>query len=330
MPYLGMPGFQAGTLEEKMDYPWTEFFHLGLVVQAFFSQARERKGPALEITRKLAADPFFQALEISGVEERALQRELAGIVRASGKRLVFSGAGYCRGGGHNLHDLEEGRREKAVQQVKKIIDEACDYGCSILYVMGFEAPAPPDCDRAREKFARSLADLSDYARGENPAAPPTLSVENFYLLTDTPFLIGPTLDVARMLRELRPRYPNLGLTFDTSHILQLKEDLASTFARVEDVIAHIHLSNCLLQDRSSPFYGDKHPPYGFPGSEIGIPELAGFLGTLKAQGYFRRTFPTGKPVLSLEVITPPGRNPEAVLTEAKKDFQKAWEEFEKN
>ena len=60
-----------------MDYPWTEFFHLGLVVQAFFPEARERKSQVLEITRKLAADPFFQALEISGVEERALQRELA-------------------------------------------------------------------------------------------------------------------------------------------------------------------------------------------------------------------------------------------------------------
>ena len=313
-----------------MDYPWTEFFHLGLVVQAFFPEARERKSQALEIIRKLAADPFFQALEISGVEEQSLQRELAGIVRASGKSLVFSGGGYCRAGGHNLHDLEEGRREKAVQQVKKIIDEASDYGCSILYVMGFEAPAPPDRDLAHEKFAMSLADLSDYARGKNPAAPLTLSVENFYLLTDTPFLIGPTLDFARMLRELRPKHPNLGLTFDTSHILQLKEDLAATFARVKDVIAHIHLSNCLLRDRSSPFYGDKHPPYGFLGSEIGIPELAGFLGTLKAQGYFLRTSSREKPILSLEVITPPGQTPEAALGEAKEAFQKAWAEFEKN
>ena len=330
VPPPRMAGLHAENVEENMDYPWTEFFHLGLVVQAFFPEARARKRPALEITRKLAADPFFQALEISGVEDPALQRELAGIARASGKSLVFSGGAYCRAGGHNLHDLDEGKREKALQQVRKIIDEAYDYGCRILYVMGFEAPAPPECDRAREKFARSLADLSAYARGKNPAAQLTLSVENFYLLTDTPFLIGPTLDFARMLKELRSKNPNLGLTFDTSHILQLKEDLPSTFARVQEVIAHIHLSNCLLKDRSSPFFGDKHPPYGFPGSEIGIPELAGFFSTLKAQGYFSRTFPTGKPILSLEVITPPGQTPETALGEAKEAFQEAWTEFEKN
>ena len=309
-----------------MDYSWTEFFHLGLVVQAFFPEARGRKGPALEIIRKLAADPFFQALEISGVEEPALQKELAQTVRSSGKSLVFSGGSYCRAGGHNLHDLEESKREKAVHQVRKIIDEACDYGCQILYVMGFEAPAPQDCDRARESFARSLAELSDYARRKKPSAPLTLSVENFYLLTDTPFLIGPTLEFARMLRELRPAHPNLGLTFDTSHILQLKEDLLSTFSKVQEVIAHIHLSNCLIKDRSSPFHGDKHPPYGLAGSEIGTPELAAFFRRLKTNGCFSRTFPTGKPVLSLEVITPAGRTPEDTLEEAKEAFQKAWED----
>lgn len=330
MPLLRMVGLQGETLEENVDFPWTEFFHLGLVVQAFFPEARERKGRALEITRKLAADPFFQALEISGVEDPALRKELAPMIRSSGKSLVFSGGGYCRAGGHNLHDLEESKREKAIHHVKKIIDEAHDYGCRILYVMGFEAPAPQDCDRAREYFARSLAELSDYARRKNPSAPLTLSVENFYLITDTPFLIGPTLELARMLRGLRQGNPNVGLTFDTSHILQLKEDLASTFARVQGVIAHVHLSNCLIKDRSSPFFGDKHPPYGLPGSEIGIPELARFFRTLKAQGYFSRTFPTGKPVLSLEVITPPGRTPEETLGEAKEAFRNAWAVFERN
>ena len=40
------------------------------------------------------------------------------------------------------------------------------------------------------------------------------------------------------------------------------------------------------------------------GSEIGVSELAGFFKVLKEAGHFPRTFPTGKPVLSLEVITP--------------------------
>ncbi len=245
----------------------------------------------------------------------------------SGKALVFSGGTYCYVGRNNLHDLDEGRRQKAVQNVQKIVDEASDYGCRVLYVMGFEAPGPQDRARALENFASSLISLGGYARKKNPSSPLTISVENFFRLREDPFLIGPTADFARLLRDLRRKSPNLGLTFDTSHILQLGEDLSSTYREVQDVIAHIHLSNCLIKDPSSPFFGDKHPPYGLPGSEIGIGELAAFLKVLKEAGHFSRTYPTGKPVLSLEVITPAGQAPEDVLTEAKEGFRRAWEKF---
>lgn len=72
-----------------MQYPWTEFFQLGLVVPAFFPEVRERKGPVLEIIRKLAADPFFQALEFSGAEEPTVQRELTKVVRSGGRAWSF-------------------------------------------------------------------------------------------------------------------------------------------------------------------------------------------------------------------------------------------------
>ena len=310
-----------------MQYPWSEFFQLGLVVSAFFPEVRERKGPVLEVARKLAADPFFQALEFSGAEDPGTQRELARVFAGSGKTLTFSGGTYCYLGQNNLHDLDEERRQGAVRNVERIVDEASGYGCRVLYVMGFEAPGPQVRGLALEKFASSLTGLGEYARRKNPSSPLTISVENFYVLREVPFLIGPTVDFARMLRDLRRKVPNLGLTFDTSHILQLGEDLPSTYLEVRDVIAHVHLSNCLIRDRSSPFYGDKHPPYGFPGSEIGIGELAAFLKVLRDAGHFSRTFPTGKPVLSLEVITPAGQAPEAALAEAKEAFRRVWAEF---
>lgn len=309
-----------------MDFPWTKYFHLGIVVPAFFREIRLRKGPVPEVMRGVASDPFFQALEFSGAEEPAVQKEIAKLVRSGRKSLVFSGGSYCYANQNNLHDLDEGKRRRSVENVRKIIDEACEYGCQILYVMGFEAP--PDRQTAFEKFKASLAELSDYARGGNPLNPLTLAVENFHILAKDPFLIGPTLKTAEILRELRQRHPNLGLTFDTSHILQLREDLPSAFRSVQDVIAHIHLSNCLLSDPSSPFYGDKHPPYGMPGSEIGISELAAFFRVLRDASYFERTFPTGKPVLSLEVITPPNQSPEKTLLDAKDSFLSAWKEFE--
>jgi len=310
-----------------MSYPWTDFFLLGVVVSAFYPDVKERKGPVVEVVRKLAADPFFQAMEFSGAEDPAVRRELIHVAKASGKRRVFAGGSYCYVGQHNLHDLDEAKRQEALRNVEKIIDEGIDYGCAILYIMGFEAPAAPERARALEKFANSLAALSDYARRKNPSSPLTVGVENFYILRDFPFLIGPTRELAQILRDLRRDHPNVGLTFDTSHILQLKEDLPSTYLAVQDVIAHIHLSNCLIKDKSSPFYGDKHPPYGMPGSEIGVPELAAFLKVLRDAGHFSHTDPNGKPILSLEVIPPAGQTPEATLGAAKEAFRQAWDKF---
>jgi sugar phosphate isomerase/epimerase len=309
-----------------MNFPWSKFFHLGLVVPAFFQHIRLRQGPVAEVVSEMAADPFFQALEFSGSEDPAAQKKLVQVIKTSGKSTVFSGGSYCYVNQHNLHDLDEGKRRQAVRNVCKIIDEAGAYGCQILYVMGFESPA--DRRKGLAQIASSLGELSGYARKQNPAKPLTISVENFYTLKKEPFLIGPTLEIAQIIRDLRRDHPNIGLTFDTSHIIQLKEDLASTYRAVQDVIAHIHLSNCLLSDPLSPFYGDKHPPYGFAGSEIGISDLASFFRVLKEAGHFARPFPTGKSVLSLEVITPSGHNPEKILQDAKDSFFKAWEIFE--
>jgi len=312
-----------------MSYAWTDFFHLGVVVSAFYPAVKQRKGPVLEVVRKLAADPFFQAMEFAGAEDPGVRKELVSVGRASGKIRVFAGGSYCRLGQNNLHDLDEAKRQKALRNVEKIIDEAIDYGCAILYLMSFEGPAAPERPKALEKFTGSVAALSDYARRKNPSSPLTISVENFPVLGEVPLLIGPTRELAQILRDLRRDHPNVGLTFDTSHILQLREDLPSTYLAVQDVIAHIHLSNCLIKDKSSPFYGDKHPPYGLPGSEIGIPELAAFLRVLKADGLFSRTFPTGKPMLSLEVIPAAGQAPEGILEGAKEAFRQAWENFQK-
>ncbi len=308
-----------------MQHPWSDLFQLGLVVSAFFQNIRQRKGPILEVVNRVATDPFFQALELSGAEAPEVQREAASVLRSSGKTLVFSGGTYCYGGQNNLHDLEEERRKNAVTNVETIIDEAIAYGCKVLYVMGFETPPEQSRNRAIEQFARSLASLAQYARKKNPSSPLTISVENFHILRETPFLIGPTREIAHLLRGLRHHNPNVGLTFDTSHILQLKEDLAATYLDVQDVVAHIHLSNCVIRDPSYPFYGDKHPPYGFTGSEMGVEEIADFLTLLKDAGHFSRPLPTGKAVLSLEVITPSGQTSEGNLSEAKDAFQRAWE-----
>ena len=283
----------------------------------------------MELMQRFMADPFFQAIEFSGADDPAAQQEIRRIMRSGGKPLVFAGASYCNINQLNLHDLDEKKRHQAVLSLQPVMDEAIGYGCQIFYVMGAAAPPAERATEGKEQFVRSLIELCDYARQKSPSSPLTLSVENFPPLRDAPSLIGPTREVAGLLRRVRSSHPNVGLTFDTSHILQLRENLLETYRAVRDVIAHLHLSNCLIRDSSSPFYGDKHPPYGLAGSEIGVAEIVEFLEGLRIAGHFDRTFPTGQPVLSMEIITPEEQDPETTLEEAKAAFLEAWNKFEK-
>jgi sugar phosphate isomerase/epimerase len=82
--------------------------------------------------------------------------------------------------------------------------------------------------------------------------------------------------------------PNLGLLLDQCHVPLMHETLESATGKVDDTLVHIHLGNCKLDDPASPFYGDKHIPWGYEGAMYGDSEGALFLELLKKIGYFDR------------------------------------------
>ena len=41
------------------------------------------------------------------------------------------------------------------------------------------------------------------------------------------------------------------------------------------------MANCIIKDRTSNLYGDKHPEFGIDGGEINIEEISDILKTIK-------------------------------------------------
>jgi hypothetical protein len=52
--------------------------------------------------------------------------------------------------------------------------------------------------------------------------------------------------------------------------------------------------------------------------------VAEFVRRLRAQGFFARKVPTGRPVLTIEVKPMPGEDGDLVLANAKRVWQQAW------
>ena len=68
-----------------------------------------------------------------------------------------------------------------------------------------------------------------------------------------------------------------------------------------DHLIHVHVGNALMADPEADGYGDKHPGFGYPGSENDVEELARFLETLIYTGYFEKDLPSAKPIVTFEV-----------------------------
>ena len=84
----------------------------------------------------------------------------------------------------------------------------------------------------------------------------------------------------------------------------------------------VHLGNCVLTDKASILYGDKHPPIGIQGGEIDVPELVRVLRTLREVGYLDRA---KRGALVFEIRPFPKRNVAYTVADNLRRLEQAWE-----
>jgi len=121
---------------------------------------------------------------------------------------------------------------------------------------------------------REACSIADKQAGDRELV---LSLEYFDTNPPTSLLIGSTETAIQIAQILQKETNRFELTFDLSHVLQLRENPAVAIQIAEPYVGHIHLSNCIISDPSHPLYGDCHPPFGFTGGSVGESELEIFL-----------------------------------------------------
>ena len=171
---------------------------------------------------------------------------------------------------------------------------------------------PEDRAGAKERLAELIVLLAKQLPRDV-----TLALEPTDRDVDKYFLFGPLDETVRFIKSLRRAVPNLGLLLDMCHVPLMHETLESAIEKVEDTLVHIHLGNCMIKDKSDPFYGDKHIPWGYEGAEYGDDEGVKFLGMLKEIGYFDKRGAT----VSFEMRPHEGMSAEDSLAR----FVEVWE-----
>jgi len=313
-----------------MDRPWQAFCKLGLVHFMMYPQVMRGEGPILETAQKIAADDFFEVIEIAPVKDAAVLPQLKRLAESAHMLIGFGAQPGLLINKLNLAALDEAQRQKAVDNVKGSIDQAYAVGARILALLDGpnSYPGPDKVEQAKDAIVCSLSELCRYAKDKAIDYTLWISLETFDREIEKRSLLGPTPEAAGIISRVKKAHENIGLTVDLSHLPLLNETPEQALSAAAEHLIHVHIGNAIMAEKTQEGYGDQHPGFGVPGSENDTPELIEYLQVLFKIGYFAKSLPTTMPVVTFEAKPLSFETPEIVTANIKRVWKEAWAKLE--
>jgi sugar phosphate isomerase/epimerase len=300
-----------------MKDPWQAYLQLGVVHFMAFPGCLTGDGPQLETLSAICHDPFFEAVEVGPVNDAAVRRECAALLRDCLMTVTFACQPLQLRLGLDLNAADRARRQEAVDAVLGCLDQARELGASRLAVMSGKNVPPAQQAAATDCLINELCRICRAAR-DRAGLPVVLEIFDYDI--DKKALVGPCALAARVADAVRKEFPDFGLLHDLSHIYLCHEDPARHLPLIREHLVRIHMGNS-VSDRNHPLFGDTHPPFGIPGGDSGVAELRQFIRVLFDVGYLR---PGRRPVCGFEIRPAAGVSPQTVIANMKRAWQQAW------
>lgn len=300
-----------------------DYMKVGIVHFMAYPETMGGDGPVVETMSEIVSNEYFEAIEITRVNDPEEAARVKGLLGSSGMNIGFGAQPIELRAGLNLNSFDEAERRKAVDALKDAVDKAYYFGAGKL---GFISGKRPDknVDEAKQLLADSIIEIGQYANTTGDGSL-VLSLETFDNDTDKKALIGTNRESVEFSREVRRHLPNFGLMLDLSHIPMQGETIREALTVAEEHINHAHIGTCVISDPNDPLYGDKHPRMLHPLSEAKIPEVREYLSVLMDIGYIRDDAPE-RNVVAFEVMPAAGtyETSQSVIAEAQRVLREAW------
>lgn len=265
--------------------------------------------------RKIAQDDYFDAIEITHIEDPQAREEVKGLLVQSHLTIGYGAQPRLLATGLNPNAIDETQRAAAEELLKACVDEAREFGAGCVAIMAGKWEEESK-DLAYSQLLKTVRAVCGYA-GEKGLG---IELEVFDYDMDKCALIGPAPYAARFAAEVRTTNPNFGLMVDLSHIPTTHESTRFVIQTLRPFITHLHCGNAVVRPGCDA-YGDKHPRFGYPNSANDVVELAEFFQVLREEGFFRASEPM---MLSIEVTPRACEDEDIVLANSKRVLNRAW------
>ncbi|MBP7403085.1 MAG: TIM barrel protein [Clostridia bacterium] len=277
----------------------------GIVASATFPGIRDDLRQFRQAVADVTAAGVFDGFEFYYAGTPAEEREIGALLERSGLYPSYLPGFEMKRDGLDLGAERWEDRRRAVDRCLGFVRTAYNTRARKMLILSGPRPAGPfDPEEYLARFSLSLEEILAYAEAQAGEYILEITLE-FFNDTGEPWLaIGGARTVDRLLGMPCAAHTHLGVTFDTSHVAQLREDLREDYRLLAPRIRHIHLANCVIDDASDPLYGDRHPVFNLPGGVFRDRDMASFLSWTAQEPGFDRV-----DLCSVEIIPHPGMEP---------------------
>jgi sugar phosphate isomerase/epimerase len=217
----------------------------------------------------------------------------------------------------SLGSLSRQEQEMSKLILKDQIDMAIACGAKTFnYASGIDVP------QDRKKATQAFADMCCWICERLAPHNMTAIIEPFDREVDKKFLLGPSTECVDLVEQVRSKgFENIGFVVDMAHIPIMGETFDYALRTAKPYIKRLHIGNCVLKNKSDPYFGDSHAPMGYPGGENDVPELVQFLQACVSLGLITKRREV--PVL-FETQCFPNQSPDETMADQFDRLDQAW------
>jgi sugar phosphate isomerase/epimerase len=300
-----------------MNEALSSFARLGLVHHMLYAKSLQDPREHARTLYAMSHRDDIETFDCCLPYDRKLRRELAQAVRDSGKKNVVFATHMFPLRKLSFCSTNCNEQAQARMIVADMVEQAALMGATgFIFASGGPRPgeATPAHYEAFAGFCRWLcAELKPHGI--------TALLEPFDMDFDKCFLMGSTRRCVELLESLD--VDNIGIELDYAHLPLMGEEFREATLTVAPWLKRVHLGNCVMRDESDPFYGDNHPPIGYPGGEIDTPQLVEILSLLQEIGFLSKG-KRGDLVVELNPF--PGRSEDDSVADNFKRVEDAWKQ----
>lgn len=265
----------------------------GICLTPVYPRAIHDSAYMLQLIEKVRQEKLFDCAEIYFEGSEGEEKRIGKALAEAGLESVYLGGLPIKRDGIDISSPDESDRKKGVEGCKRHIDYALRMGCSRIVIGSGPDWKGENCrEGIIRQMQKSLGELDAYTRGTALE----VSLEPFPVKTEPWLAVGDTGLVFDIFHS--GNFKNVGITFDTSHISQLGEKIEDSFQTLKPWIHHMHLANCVMKDRESPLFGDKHPLFSQEGGDFTIEAICGFHNKAASEGWLENI-----DICSLEIVS---------------------------